>query len=77
MKNMIVKVGDDIGEAQLVGGVTVEGQHVTAGEVLTSELFEVTDDEFKKIHKLKTNKGKLNKLDDIISNRHKEYNANT
>lgn len=71
MNHQVIAIGDQYAEAELAPGISVELQSVSGGEAVIGENTDITENEYKKIYKLKTRKGKDKLISDIISTKDK------
>lgn len=67
MIHKIYKVGDNFAEADLVGGVKVQMQHITEDTQEIAEEIDLTPDEEKKLKRLTAKNSRAKVLNDIIN----------
>jgi hypothetical protein len=72
MKHKVIKIGDSVAYANIANGTKIEVQQITGDQLEVGEVFDMTEEDAKKMKKLKTKKGRDNVLNAILKDMNKE-----
>ena len=69
MIHKIYKIGDGFVEADLARGIKIEVQHISLDNTDISQEIDISEDDQKKLNRLKTRKSRDKMLNDIIKDK--------